>query len=147
MSLHRHPLTPAVAGLIALLMVVPCASEASKPPDGKPMDEKGGHAVRVHVEPASGVCDFWWMENPGPRVVTGTRSADILKLIPQCRPDDTLLKDVRPCDRDKPDPSDFSPRQRLAEYIYVEELPEAINKVAPTYPAVWVAIPLKFTLN
>jgi TonB family protein len=66
----------------------------------------------------------------------GARSAEAMKALAEALPEDSLLSAVAPCDSPPVArtgaPSDRTPA--LGEYVYVEELPEAREKVPPVYP-------------
>jgi TonB family protein len=74
-----------------------------------------------------GAAQPYFDQGPGPCVPLGDRAASLMRLVREALPaDSALAKDAAPVRR--------KPRVELGGYVFVEELPVAIERIAPKYP-------------
>ena len=92
---------------------------------------KGKKAVRARIILDEGMTTFSWRDSTPAVVSLGTKSENVRQLIMHSMPEDSLLTAIRPCDRTDPEDLDTP---ALGTYVWVESLPEAIEKVRPVYP-------------
>ncbi len=67
--------------------------------------------------------------------VLGARTPGLRALLAEALPDDSLLAGAVVCDGSHPSSPDCADEPAFGSYVYVEELPEAVRKVPPAYPA------------
>ncbi len=89
---------------------------------------KGKRAIRVILDVAAGICTYTW--NDSLSISDLVEAGDLRALMKKALPDDSLLDEIPPCE-----PRTASAdRPRWGERIWVEELPEVVTRVAPSYP-------------
>ena len=92
---------------------------------------KGKKAVRARIILDEGMTTFSWGDSTPAVVSLGTKSENVRQLLMHSMPEDSLLRGIPPCDRTVPEDLDVP---ALGTFVWVDSLPEAIERVPPIYP-------------
>lgn len=95
---------------------------------------KGANLVTANVTLESGELLLSGADGSPYSVALGRRTAELRALLQQSLPEDTNLATAFVCSQPADAARPPAKGPAVGEYVYVEELPEALHKVAPVYP-------------
>ena len=112
----------------------PCRGDSTRTDVAIVTFGKGKNEVRALVDLGSGTTTFSWRDSTPAVVSLGKHSEDLRRLLMTSLPEDSLIRGIRLCDRTAPESLDVAILAKVRGYVWVESLPEAIERVAPVYP-------------